>query len=105
LPVTAYSSERISKTYGNVRRGQILLEQNPPKFMPDEKEYHELLIKGACDASGIARFEKVPAGDYFVMAFIIWDEKARATTRKTGGAVMHRLRVGAENVTIRIGAS
>jgi hypothetical protein len=105
LPVTAYSSERIFKTYGNVQRGQILLEQNPPKFTPDVKEYHELLIKGACDAEGVFHFEKVPAGDYFVMAFLIWEEKAGDSVRKTGGARMQRLRVGAnDRAVIEMGA-
>ena len=105
LPVTAYSSERIIKTYGNVQRGQILLEQNPPKFTPDVKEYHELLVKSACDAEGVFHIEKVPAGDYFVMAFLIWEEKAGDSVRKAGGARMQRLQVGAsDRVVIDMGA-
>ena len=106
LPVTAYSSERIFKTYGNVQRGQILLEQNPPKFVPDVKEYHELLLKSSCDAQGVFHFENVPAGDYFVMAFLIWEEQAGDSERKTGGALMQRLRVGNnDRVAIEMGAS
>jgi len=105
LPVTAYSSERILKSYGNVQRGQVLLEQNPPKFVPDVKEYHELLLKSSCNAQGVFHFENVPAGDYFVMAFLIWEEKAGDSVRKTGGAVMQRLRVGAnDRVEIEMGA-
>jgi hypothetical protein len=91
--VAAYSRERITRTYGNDRQGQILLEQNPPKFTPDAPEYHEMLLKGACDASGEFRFERVPAGDYFVMAFIIWDDTAGAMPRKAGGAAMKRIHV------------
>lgn len=83
LPVSAYSSERIGKTYGNNSQGQILLEQNPPKFTPDAPEYHEMLLKGACDERGDFTFTKVPAGDYYVMAFI------------TGGAAMKRISVSA----------
>jgi len=105
LPVTAYSSERISKTYGNVQRGQVLLEQNPPKFVPDVKEYHELLLKSSCNAQGVFHFENVPAGDYFVMAFLIWEEKSGDSVRKTGGALMQRLKVGAnDRVAIEMGA-
>jgi hypothetical protein len=89
LPVSAYSSERILKTYGNTREGQILLEQNPPKFTPDVKEYHEMLLEAVCDERGVFRFENVPAGEYFIMAFIIWDGK--------GGAVMMRTRVDKED--------
>jgi len=93
LPVTSYSKERIVKTYGNDQHGQILLEQNPPKFTPDAPEYHDMLIKGACDLRGEFTFSNVPAGDYFVMAFIIWDDASGPTPRKAGGAVMKRVRV------------
>lgn len=93
LPVAAYSRERIGHTYGNTEQGQILLEQNPPKFAPDVPEYHDMLLKGVCDAQGEFRFGEVPAGDYFVMAFIIWDDTSGATPRKTGGAAMKRIRV------------
>ena len=96
LPVGAYSLERITKTYGNDRQGQILLEQNPPKFTPDVPEYHDLLIKGACDPRGEFVFSAVPAGDYFVIAFIIWDDVSGPAPRKTGGGVMKRVHVPSE---------
>ena len=44
------------------------MEQNPPKFVPDEPEYHEMLIKGSCDQHGEFHFRNVPAGEYFVIA-------------------------------------
>jgi len=93
LPVAAYSNERIARTYGNDQQGQILLEQNPPKFTPDVAEYHDLLIKGVCDARGEFNFSSVPAGNYFVIAFIIWDDLSGPTPRKTGGGVMKRIQV------------
>jgi hypothetical protein len=93
LPVTAYSKERIVKTYGNDRQGQILMEQNPPKFTPDAPEYHDMLIKGACDLRGEFSFSNVPAGDFFIIALIIWDDASSPTPRKTGGGVMKRIRV------------
>ena len=95
LPIAEYSKERIVRTYGNDQQGQILLEQNPPKFTPDVPEYHDTLIKGACDERGEFRFSNVPAGDYFVMAFIIWEDASGATPRKTGGAAMKRIHVAA----------
>lgn len=93
LPVAKYSNERITRTYGSNEQGQILLEQNPPKFTPDVNEYHEMLIKGACDQRGTFTFSNVPAGSYFVIAFIIWDDASGATPRKTGGGVMKRIDV------------
>jgi hypothetical protein len=97
LPVTAYSKERIVKTYGNDQQGQILMEQNPPKFTPDAPDYHDMLIKGACDLRGEFSFSNVPAGDYFVIALIIWDDASGPTPRKTGGGVMKRIRVSPES--------
>jgi hypothetical protein len=97
LPVAAYSKERIVRTYGNDEHGQILMEQNPPKFTPDAPEYHDMLIKGACDLRGEFSFSNVPAGDYFVIALIIWDDASSPTPRKTGGGVMKRIRVSPES--------
>ena len=95
LPVAEYSSERIRLTYGNNRQGQILLNQNPPAFTPDAPEYHELLLKSQCDEQGVFAFDKVPAGEYYVMVFIIWHDMAGGEKRPQGGAVMKRIRVGA----------
>jgi hypothetical protein len=104
LPVAAYSKERIVRTYGNDQQGQILMEQDPPKFKPDVPEYHDMLIKGACDQRGEFTFSGVPAGDYFVVVFIIWDDASSTTPRKTGGGVMKRIHVAPESqVTVLLG--
>src|SRR5688572_17514936 len=87
------SLSSIFKTYGNNQQGQILLEQNPPRFTPDVKEYHEMLLKGSCVARGKFNFENVAAGDYYVMAFIIWKTGPANGASSTGGAVMKRIRV------------
>jgi hypothetical protein len=98
LPVATYSSERIFKTYGNNRAGQVLLEDNPPKFTPDAPGYHEYVIKGTCNAAGEFRFDRIPAGDYFVMAFIIWQLPGLDPPVRTGGAVMKRIHVNPRDV-------
>ena len=92
LPVAPYASERIDKTYGSTQAGQVLMRDNPPKFTPDAEEYHDMLIKGECDADNGFLFDKVPAGDYFALAFIIWEGKGDAGLQ--GGAVMRRVSVG-----------
>ena len=93
LPVATYSSERIFRTYGNNRAGQVLLEDSPPTFTPDAPGYHEYVIKGVCNALGVFKFDKVPAGDYFVMVFIVWDAPGANPPAKTGGVVMKRIHV------------
>jgi hypothetical protein len=75
LPITQYSSERINKTYGNNQQGQILLKDNPPKFTPDAKEYHDMVIKTQCNDSNEFSFSQIKPGDYY------------------GGAVMKRVHI------------
>jgi len=69
LPATSYSSERIQKTYGNTQQGQILISQNPPKFTPDPKAYHELTLKAKCGENDAFVFENVPQGRIFRYGF------------------------------------
>jgi hypothetical protein len=104
LPSAEYSNERIFLTYGNNQQGQVLLEDNPPKFTPDAREYHELLLKSQCNAEGEFHFKQVPAGDYYVMVFIIWDESSEIGTKKAGGAVMKKIRVASNSrMTVQMG--
>ena len=97
LPVARYSSERILKTYGNNEGGQILLSQNPPKFEPDVKRYHELVISTTCNSENQFEFHGVPQGDFYVLAFIIWSEKKDGVEKKFGGAVMKKIQVKANS--------
>lgn len=89
LPAGEYAKQRILHTYGNMQRGQILISQQPPKFSPDVKAYHDYVRKADCDEQDQFRFNDVAAGDYFVIAFIIWKEGDALQ----GGGVMHQLSV------------
>lgn len=93
LPVAKYSNERIFKTYGNNDQGQVLLEDNPPKFTPDAEGYHEMVIKSVCNEHDEFAFDNVPSGAYYVIAFIIWDVKDENGASKSGGGVMKRIHV------------
>jgi hypothetical protein len=97
LPTTAYSSERIQKTYGNTEQGQILISQNPPKFTPDPKAYHELSLKTTCGEGDTFVFQDVPQGEYYVMAFIFWRGSEESKSLE-GGGVMKHLRVASDDV-------
>ncbi len=90
LPASKYANERIFSTYGNTDEGQILMSQKPPKFIPDVKEYHEYLIKSECDSNSNFRFNAVPSGDYYLIAFVIWGKEPN----QQGGGVMKRISVG-----------
>ena len=93
LPVAKYSNERILKTYGNNEQGQILLKDNPPKFTPDAKEYHDMVIKTQCNENNEFSFSQIKSGDYYIMGFIIWDAAVDGKTVKDGGAVMKRIHI------------
>lgn len=93
LPVAKYSSERILKTYGNNSQGQVLLKDNPPKFTPDHPQYHELVRKSQCDGENHFLFKNIPAGEYYVMVFVIWKNDAG---QSEGGALMKRVSLGVD---------
>lgn len=90
LPASNYADERILATYGNTAQGQILMSQNPPKFTPDVKKYHEYLIKSTCDRENKFHFDGVPSGDYYLIAFVIWE----VDSKPQGGGVMKKISVG-----------
>lgn len=93
LPVAKYSNERILKTYGNNDHGQILMEDNPPKFIPDTPEYHDMVIKTTCNAANEFVFNNISAGEYYVIGFIIWDVNEEGKIVKSGGGVMKKIKV------------
>jgi len=89
LPSAKYADERIYLTYGNNIEGQILMADKPPTFTPDAKQYHELNLSAECDENDEFIFHDVPAGEYYLIGFIIWpvgDELA-------GGGVMKRISI------------
>ncbi len=98
LPVAGYSNERILNIYGNNSQGQVLMKDNPPKFTPDPTEYHELVRKSKCDEKNQFSFKGLPAGEYYVIFFIIWKDE---TGKDDGGAVMRRVSLKAgDNVVV-----
>jgi len=101
LPTSEYANERILATYGNTEQGQILMSEQPPKFVPDVKEYHEYLIKSACDPESGFSFNRVPSGDYYLIAFVIWGDEPN----QQGGGVMKKISVGTQDhirVTVKL---
>jgi hypothetical protein len=97
LPAAKYSNERIFKTYSNNDHGQILMEDNPPKFTPDAKEYHDMVIKTKCNANNEFSFKNITPGEYYVIGFIIWDVNENGKPVKTGGGVMKKVTVAANS--------
>jgi len=56
-----------------------------------------MLLSSRCDPRDRFEFKNVPAGDFYVMAFIIWKQGAGPPAKKAGGAVMTRIKVAANS--------
>lgn len=90
IPVTPYSSERISALYGSTEKGfnsaglggrRISFENEPP-------EYRKLQKKVLCDAQGFFKFDQVANGSFFVASVITWKVNDYFFE---GGALMQRV--------------
>ena len=82
MPYCSYTEERLNKIYKNNDSGFVYIEEGIPKFTPDPKGYHET-IKVMCNSQGEFKFNNLPKGEYYVIAFMLWDG--------TGGGIMRHL--------------
>lgn len=91
-PYSKYTEERLTHIYHAERSGSVHVEDGVPKFTPDPEGYHATK-KATCDAEGNFAFTDLPAGEYYLIAFMLWDE--------TGGGLMQRVTL-AENESVSI---
>ena len=82
MPYSLYTEERLNKIYENNQAGHVYVEDGIPKFTPDPKGYHDTK-KTMCDKDGNFEFNNLPPGDYYVIAFMLWDQ--------TGGGIMRHV--------------
>lgn len=82
MPHCLYTEERLNKIYNNKDSGYVYVEGGIPKFTPDPEGYHDTK-KTMCNEKGEFEFNNLPLGDYYVIAFMLWD--------KTGGGIMQRV--------------
>lgn len=90
MPVGGYTVERLGKIYGNPDSGSVYLQDGVPRFIPDPEDYH-ITIKTICDADGRFEFKDLPKGEYYAIAFMIWDEEVEGVLKKSGGGIMRRV--------------
>lgn len=88
-PVTAYSSERINLIYGNTQRGTSGNMSRQPEQAPPGYETASLLAR--CDAQGNFRFERVPAGEFFLLTSVRWEVPSGYVMQQQGGHLMQRV--------------
>ncbi|GAA4108799.1 hypothetical protein GCM10022393_05130 [Aquimarina addita] len=91
MPFSRYTEERLLKIYNNKDSGVVYLEDGVPRFIPDPEAYHQT-IKTTCNEKGEFEFTDLPDGEYYIIAFMIWDQKVDTKiTNKTGGGIMQRI--------------
>lgn len=83
MPYCLYTDERLNHIYRNKKFGFIHIEDGVPKFVPDPEGYHDTK-KTMCNKEGEFEFDNLPAGKYYVIAFMILDKE----NIKTGGGIM-----------------
>ena len=83
-PYSAYTYERLFTIYKNEYKGHVFVEDGVPKFTPDPKGYHETR-KTMCNNKGEFVFSNLPDGEYYIIAFMLWD--------KTGGGLMQKIKL------------
>ncbi|WP_281991445.1 hypothetical protein [Aquimarina aggregata] len=82
MPNCQYTQERLNHIYRNTNSGYVHIEDGIPKFTPDPKGYHDT-IKTMCNKDGEFEFNNLPAGEYYIIAFMLWE--------KTGGGLMQHV--------------
>jgi hypothetical protein len=80
-PATAYSEETVVA----LARGNAIQAENP--------KIREFQKNTLADAEGRFRFEKLPAGSYFVRTYVVWEYADRWGMHPTGGWVYSRATV------------
>ncbi len=94
MPYSKYTEERLNNIYKNKQGGHVYVEDGVPTFTPDPKGYHDTK-KTMCDQEGRFEFNHLPAGDYYLVAFMLWDKRG-------GGIMRHVVVSGNETKVIKM---
>lgn len=103
MPFTPYTQERLKHIYQNGESGFVNVKDGLIRAIPDPEGYHKT-IKVMCDENGEFELDNLPGGDYYVIAFMLWDERtAEGDLIKDGGGIMKRILLGeGEKQTIEL---
>ena len=99
VAVGEYSTERMTKLYGNAYRGH-----NTRRNVADaEPQYNQDWKSTYCDVDGKFTLQNMPAGEYFVTTRVSWQVGTSVfdTLNPEGGAIMSRVKVN-ENQTVNV---
>lgn len=99
VPASAFATAMMRTVFGNAMRGYVTLASSPayPREIPPD--FARSIRRVACSASDEFRFERVPAGSWYVFANVVWREGDEAVPR--GGSLMRRVEVS-EQAKVRV---
>ena len=99
MPFSNYTEDRLHTIYTNKNSGFIYIQDGVPRFIPDPVGYHESTKKTMCNDNGEFEFKELPIGKYYVIAFMLWDQKDKQGNMvKDGGGIMQRVDLKEEGV-------
>ena len=93
-PLTPYSRERIRALYGSVDYAVLPMEAVRAKTIVNDNPAMRGYVRGArCDAKGVFVFEKLPAGQYFIIAEVDDASGAKVIMRQVKAVAGRTLQV------------
>lgn len=91
VPVSDYSSERMSVIYGATDKGYKPYSQANAPLEPISKDFVATFRNTNCNAQGEFSFSGLPVGSYFVLADVLW--KVRVSEGFEGGTLLQKVTI------------
>ena len=104
IPVSTYADERMLKMFGNTSGG-LLSARTGFSWSSTDPRYKAASRTVTCDSLGNFRFDRLPDGDYYVTARVVWGVPNQYFTSWQGGYVMRRVTLrGGETMRLVLSA-
>ena len=91
VPASPFATAMMRTVFGNTTKGYVTLASSPPYPRSIPPDFAQSIRRTACSPSGEFRFDRVPAGTYYVFANVVWRVGDEAAPR--GGSLMRRIDV------------
>ena len=92
VPMSSYAKARFDVMYGGLSRG-ILPASINKQWSSTDPRYVEAARRTRCDSQGNFIFERIPDGQYYVTAMVVWGVPQQYHTSTEGGVLMEKITV------------
>lgn len=90
-PKSNYADERNLAVFGSTEHGFFSSSSRQVRFSSDDPAYEQFSKSATCDAQGNFVFRDLPAGQYYVVAPVVW----QADGSNSGGLLMQAVSLSA----------